>query len=216
MSVIAEFTIPAEQFPLGHLLEVREGVKVRLESMIPTGGAMIPYFWVKSPDVEAVEEALLDSPLVHDVKVVDAIDDETLFRVDWSEDVDGLITSIQRSDGVVLDGEGHGDFWSFQLRFPEYESLSTFYRDTVDNGISIDLENVHNPIEANPAAEMGITPEQYEALELAIDSGYFSIPRETTLIELSEELGISDSAVSQRIRRGLHKLLSSTIFTEAN
>ena len=216
MSVIAEFTIPAEQFALGHLLEVREGVKVRLESMIPTGTAMIPYFWVKSPDVEAVEEALLESPIVEDVKLIDAIGDETLFRVDWSDDVDGLISSIHRSDGVVLEGEGHGDFWTFQLRFPEYESLSTFYRDTVDNAISIDIESVHNPIDANPASEMGITPEQYEALELAVDSGYFAIPRETTLIELSEELGISDSAVSQRIRRGLYKLLSSTIFPESD
>jgi len=215
MSVIAEFTIPAGEFALGHLLEVREGVKVRLESMIPTGDAMLPYFWVQSPDVEAVEEALLESPMVSDVKVVDVIGDETLFRVDWAENIDGLITSIQQSDGVVLQGEGHGDYWTFQLRFPEYDSLSTFYRDTVDSGISIDLGNVHNPIEANPASEMGITPEQYEALDLAVESGYFSIPRETTLIEMAEELGISDSAVSQRIRRGLHKLLSSTIFTES-
>lgn len=215
MSVIAEFTIPADEFALGHLLEVREGVKVRLESMIPTGGAMIPYFWVQSPDVEAVQEALLDSPIVHDVKVVDTVEEEALFRVNWAEEVDGLVTSIRQSDGVVLEGEGHGDYWTFQFRFPEYESLSTFYRDTVDTGITIDLENVHNPIDATPASEMGITPEQYEALELAVDSGYFSIPRETTLIELADELGISDSAVSQRIRRGLHKILSSMSFTES-
>lgn len=212
MSVIVDFSVPADQFALGRLLEVRPGVQVRLESVIPTSDVMIPYFWVQSPDVEAVETTLQESPIVEDVMVVDQVEDETLFRVRWSEDINGIIESIRQSDAVILNGTGHGDDWSFELRFPEYESVSTFYRDVVNRGITIDLEGIHNPIESSDGIRL--TPEQREALLTALDEGYFAVPREITMVELAEKLGISDSAVSQRIRRGLAKLLSATIVRE--
>lgn len=211
MTVIADFSVPAEQFALGHLLEVRPGVQIRLESMVPTGDAAIPYFWAESPDVEAIESALRESPIVEDVSIVDEVESESLFRVEWNEEVDGLVDVIRESDAVVLEARGHGDNWSFQVRFPEYEALSTFYRDVVDEGISIDLEGVHNPVDPNRAATYDLTTEQREALTLALEEGYFAIPRQITMVELAEELGISDSAASQRIRRGLTKVLSATV-----
>ncbi|MFB6185100.1 MAG: helix-turn-helix domain-containing protein [Haloarculaceae archaeon] len=211
MSVIADVSIPADQFALGSLLEVRPGVKVRLETMIPTSGAMIPYFWVESPDADAVEAALRESPTVEEVLTVDDIGDETLFRVQWSEDIDGLIEALSNFDVVVLEGVGHGDHWTFQLRFPEYDTLSTFYRTLVDKDISVDLSGINNPMETSQGLEFGLTPEQREVLLLALDEGYFSVPREVTLVELAEMLDISDSAVSQRLRRGLTKVLAQTV-----
>lgn len=214
MSVIADFSIPANQFALGDLLEVRPGIQIRLEAMIPTGDAVIPYFWVRSPDVEAVEATLQESPMVSEVHVVDEANGETLFRVEWVDGINGVIESISDHGAVVLDGEGHGDHWSFQLRFPEYDTLSAFYRDIVDKGISIDLEGVHNPVASARAQGFDLSPAQREALAIALEEGYFAVPRETTLVDLAEKLGISDSAVSQRIRRGLAKILSSTLTRE--
>lgn len=211
MSVIADFSVPADQFALGHLLEVRPGVQIRLESMIPTGQSVIPYFWVRSPDVEAVEDALRESDIVDEVQLVDRVGEETLFRVTWSAEVNGVIGSIQDADSVILGGSGHGDHWSFQLRFPGNDALSTFYRTVVEKGIDLELEGVHNPLESSEPPELQLTDEQREALVVALDEGYFEVPRETTLVELAENLGISDSAVSQRIRRGLTKILSTRL-----
>ena len=214
MSVIADVSIPAEQFALGHLLEVRPGVQVRLESMIPTGETTIPYFWVETPDVDAVEAALRESPIVEAATIVDRVGDEALFRVDWTADVDGVVDAITEADCVILGGNGHGDHWTFQLRFPDYDDLSTFYRTVMDKGISVDLEGVHNPMEESGPPVGKLTAEQREALRIAFEAGYFSVPREITLVELAERLGISDSAVSQRIRRGLSKLLASGLFEQ--
>lgn len=211
MSVIADFSVPADAFPLGNLLEVRPGVQVRLESLIPTGQSVIPYFWVESPDVEAVERALRESDIVESVDLVDRAGTETLFRVSWSESVNGLIEAIRNTDSVILGGQGHGDHWSFQLRFSGNDSLSSFYRAVVEKGIDLELEGVHNPLEASEPPELQLTDEQREALVVAFEWGYFEVPRETTLVELAEELEISDSAVSQRIRRGLTKILSTRL-----
>ena len=211
MSVIADFSIPADQFPLGDLLEVRPGVQVRLESLIPTGESVIPYFWVQSPDVEAVERTLRDSDIVESVEIVDRVGNETLFRVAWSQGVNGVIETIKDTDSVILESSGHGDHWSFQLRFPGNDALSTFDRTVVEKGVDLELEGVHNPLEADEPPELQLTEQQREALVVALDHGYFEVPRETTLVELAEELNISDSAVSQRIRRGLTKILSNRL-----
>jgi len=209
MSVIADFSIPADEFALGHLLEVRPGVQVRLESMVPTGEVMIPSFWVEDPDIDAVEEALLESEYVEDVRIVDRVGEEALFRVDWAEDVNGVVGTIQETESVILGGNGHGDHWTFELRFPEYDAISQFYRAVVEKDISITLENVYNPIDQSGPQSNALTDEQREALQTALEEGYFAVPREITLVELAEKLGISDSAVSQRIRRGLTKLLTT-------
>ncbi|MFB6140738.1 MAG: helix-turn-helix domain-containing protein [Halosimplex sp.] len=211
MNVIADISVPADQFALGTLLEVRPGVEVRLETMIPTGGAMIPYFWVSNRDAPAVEASLEESPLVDEVLAVDETDDETLFRVRWAEGIDGLVETLTASEAVVLDGVGRGDDWSFQLRFDEHEALSTFYRTLTDKGIDVDIVGVHDPMEAADGREFDLTAEQREVLVLALEEGYFSIPREITLVELADLLGVSDSAVSQRLRRALTKVLAATV-----
>lgn len=118
MSVIADISIPAEQFALGALLEVRPNIQVRLESMIPTSGSVVPYFWVQSSDADAIEAALGDSDVVEEVHVVDTADGETLIRVQWTEVINGLIEAISEADAAVLDGRGHGDRWSFQCGSP--------------------------------------------------------------------------------------------------
>ncbi|MFB6079881.1 MAG: helix-turn-helix domain-containing protein [Haloferacaceae archaeon] len=178
--------------------------------MIPTGEATIPYFWVETDDAADVEAALRESTLVAEAQVLDELDDETLFRVEWTDDVNGFIRTIGRSDVVVLDGRGHGDVWWFQLRFPDNDALAAFYRRCADDEVVVDVESVQS-VESTRTPELGLTTEQREALKVALDEGYFDVPREITLVELADMLGISDSAVSQRIRRGLAELLTTTV-----
>ncbi|MFB6130192.1 MAG: bacterio-opsin activator domain-containing protein [Salinigranum sp.] len=211
MSVIASFTLPAEEFMLGRTLEVHRGVRVRLESMIPTGETRVPYFWVDSDDADAVAAALRESPTTSAARVVDEVDGETLFRVDWAGDVNGLIGTIHDAEAIVLEGVGMGDEWSFSIRFPTNENLSRFYQTCVEKGISLDLDRIDSPVTSGGDGNYGLTGPQQETLLTALDAGYFDVPRETTLVELAERLGISDSAVSQRLRRGLTTLLTSTL-----
>lgn len=208
MSVIANITIPAEAFPLGTLLSAQPGTRVRLETIVPTAEDMIPYFWVRNPAVETVTTEIGNPAGVESIEVVDEISDEALCRVRWTEDVGGLVASIAATEATILRGTGGGDRWEFQLRFPDYDGLSAFYQDAQQRGIAIDLERVHNPIDQS---DDPLTDAQREALLIALEEGYFSVPRETTLEGLAGRLGISDSAVSQRIRRGLTQLLALSL-----
>lgn len=52
-----------------------------------------------------------------------------------------------------------------------------------------------------------ITDKQREAIETAIEAGYYETPRRADLSELAEELGVSRSAVSQRLTAVESKLV---------
>lgn len=53
-----------------------------------------------------------------------------------------------------------------------------------------------------------LTPKQRAALELAVVRGYFDDDADTSLGDLADELGISKSALSQRIRTAQSKLVT--------
>ena len=213
MSVVASFSLGSSEFPLGRALSVAEG-SVRLETVVPTSRSAVPYLWAPRTHVAQLERHLIEDPLVEAATTVDRVDDEALVRVEWSEDINGLIDAILDIEAVVLEAIGNNDRWVLRLRFTAYEDLSSFYHDCVDRGIDVQLERIHDPGEGRPAYEL--TDEQRRALEAALRGGYFSIPREVSLDELGEQLGISDSAVSQRIRRGLERLLTTTLDGESS
>jgi predicted DNA binding protein len=59
--------------------------------------------------------------------------------------------------------------------------------------------------------EFGLTSSQREALALAFESGYYDIPADVTLDSLSEMLGITSQALSERLNRGTKKLIEATL-----
>ncbi|WP_136589839.1 helix-turn-helix domain-containing protein [Salinigranum halophilum] len=55
-------------------------------------------------------------------------------------------------------------------------------------------------------SSQSLRSEQREVLELAVDRGYFETPREVTLDELADQLGVPRSTVSYRLRRATAEL----------
>jgi len=64
------------------------------------------------------------------------------------------------------------------------------------------------------ATEDGLTRKQLQALRLAHENGYFSVPRESSLAEIGEELDVSTQSVSERLRRGLTVVLEREMCEE--
>lgn len=212
MSVIATVEFPAEEFMLGEALVANPGIQVSLERVVPLESTFIPYFWAEDDSVEEIERALRTDADIESFEVVERVDNEALVRVEWTEDLDGFLDAMDATGGTILQGVGSADRWRVQLRFDDHESLTDFYRQCRDRGLTIDLQSVHNPgIPAQQGLGLGITETQRETLLAALERGYFDVPRQVNLTELAAEMGISDTAASQRIRRGITALLNSTL-----
>jgi predicted DNA binding protein len=216
MTVIADISVSSEDFVLGRTMQAVPGDRIELEQLVPSGNLALPYFWIEQTNADAVEEALNEQATVDTVTQADALDGRILFRIEWTDEVDSFLENLVEYEAAVLEATGTTDEWQFQIRFRSYEILSEFYRACIDDGVGVGLDRVHNPVEAASRARFGLTDDQEETLVTAFEAGYFSIPRDTTIRELGEALGVSDSAVSQRLRRGESSLIAATLLTASD
>jgi predicted DNA binding protein len=215
MSVIASVEMPAEEFALGAAL-TDPGVRIRLERVVPTGETFAPYFWVSDDSSERVERVLEADDDVDSVRVLDQLNGETLVRVEWRDPVDRVVEIAHETNARLLEAVGENGAWDVRLRFPDHANLTEFYRSCARDGVTIDLQGVYSPdVSKSVGLADGLTDVQRKTLRVALEAGYFDVPRETNLVELADRLGVSDTAVSQRIRRGVAKLLAEHVDAES-
>ncbi|MFB6185097.1 MAG: helix-turn-helix domain-containing protein [Haloarculaceae archaeon] len=213
MSVIATVEVDASDFVLEDTLAADPDLRIRLEHVVPIGDSIVPYLWIDDDRVEDIQAALDGEENVDSFRILDEANGEALVRVDWAQGIDGLFDAITENGGTVLEGVGERETWRFDLRFEGHDQLTAFYQRCADTGISIALQSVHNPgIPQDVGIEYDLTEAQRETLRTALDRGYFDVPRRTNLVELAERIGISDSAVSQRLRRGTKRILAASLF----
>lgn len=211
MSVIVEFRAPSSDFELGQILAVEGSSTVELEKLVPLGGATVPLFWIHNSSRDSFVESVGRHPSVEQTTPIDVFEDRTLFTLDWDANQDHLVSAVQANEGQVLSAVGSAASWKFEVRFPAHESLSAFSTDCGDAGINLEVTRVYNPSDPDVQPWYGLTEPQLEALTLAIEMGYYDIPRGCTTKELADELGISDQAVTERLRRATVALVTYTL-----
>lgn len=211
MSVQAAVSVPARDFLLGETLNDGADVQLRVNVVIPTGEAAIPYLWVSNIPADQVERTLGSDPDVRVVDVVERNGDIALAKVRWRSVSAQLLELLVESNAILAEALGNEGSWSLSLRFPDQEELAEFYQRCTDRGITMTIESVDTNSWDGGRSTLPLTDLQKEALRTAFETGYFEVPRDGTLVDLAEELGVSDSAVSQRLRRGIASLVESTV-----
>lgn len=217
MATIAEFTIPTESFPLGNVFEGHPGVTVELERVIPTNKAIIPYFWVRNigeAEEKEIENALRNHPDVQSLNTVDEVSGEYLMRVEWNPSYEGMLKGIAETAVILLSGVGTAEEWHFEVRADGHEQIATFQQYCREHDLPIELIALYALSEMETGTQYNLTEDQREALQLAYEQGYYQTPRQTTLDEMAGELGITGQSLGSRLRRGIHRLLGSTVSSQ--
>lgn len=208
MSVFAEFSLPVTAFPPGGRLRAYPDAVVDLEETVPTG-SVTHYFWVVDDEYDRLVEDLRTDSSVESVTVLDELDDRALVRIHWN-DVTPVLELIAEHGAILAEATGSGNGWSFTLRFPNQDALSEFYEACHGHAIALELRSV-SEAGFSTSDDDELTLPQRETVVAAFEAGYFDVPRRTTIAELADQLGISDQAVSERLRRGLRKFLAGTL-----
>ncbi|KAB1185509.1 MULTISPECIES: helix-turn-helix domain-containing protein [Haloferax] len=211
MATEATFTIPSDQFPLGTVFNQLPNVTVELERIIPARDVVIPYFWVRGTEVNDIESAFTEHPGVKDIRLVDSVDDEYLLRVEWTLEYEDVLTILTEIEVPLIEAIGTKQQWTFEIRGDQQSDIADFQRRCRELDIPITLTALHALTPVETATESVLTDTQLEALVLAYERGYFESPREVTMAELGEELGISQQAVASRLRRGIKHVLGNTL-----
>jgi predicted DNA binding protein len=211
MATEATFTVPPDEFPLGSIFASVPGVTVELERIVPRKGVIIPYFWVRGVDVEDVETAFSTHPGVKAIRLIDSVEDEYLLRVEWNPKYEGILSTLGETEIPLITAIGTNDQWTFEVRGDQRSDIATFQQRCRERDIPVTLTALHALTPLETATEAALTDPQLEALVLAYERGYFNSPRDVTMAELGEELGISQQAIASRLRRGIRQILGQTL-----
>jgi len=215
MSVVVEFGLDSGEFELGRILELEAGEELQLEAVVPTGERAIPSFWTEGVDAEAFERRVREHESVESLTAVQALEDRYLYTIEWDRRTDPVIGGIRAGGGQLLQASGGTDNWTFQVRFPTHDALSAYQSWLRDAGSEPSVHRVYTPDEPEGTAGYGLTDYQREALTLAVQRGYYDVPRSCSTAELGNALGVSDQAVTERLRRGTDALVANTLLAGA-
>ncbi len=216
MSVIVELSIEPDEFELGRILVLSGATNLTLETMVPLGERSIPFFRLFDDDSTEFERAVRDHDAVDRLELVNRHDGESLYALEWRTADDAFLTLITEANAHLLEASGTPDAWQFELRFPSHDQVTGFAEACADNDITFDIERVFNPTRPDAGPWYGLTKPQRETLVYAVEQGYYAIPRQVSTNELAEDLGISDQAVTERLRRAIGTLTRNTLVTIEN
>lgn len=212
MTIIADISIPANEFALGQIFEEHPDVTLEIERIVPLGETVLPLFWITNGNEDAIKSTLQDAPQTEIVRNLTDAGEERLFEVRWSPDTDGIIQPLVDANARVLEATGTAEEWMFRLRFPSQEDLNEFNQAVTQRGIPLTLRHLYNP--TLPEEQSPMSDEQREVITTAYRRGYFNIPRDVTATDLADSFDVSDSAISQRLRRGLSTLVRDTLIPD--
>ena len=102
MTVLADFSLPAEQFVLSHTIAAVSAIDIGIERLITISTEGItPYFHASGENLSTVDRALADDPNVTNVTILEDFETERFYRVHWSGTIDGFMPALQQADAAV-------------------------------------------------------------------------------------------------------------------
>ncbi|MFC4357676.1 helix-turn-helix domain-containing protein [Halobium salinum] len=212
MAVVVDMSVPPDV--LGPARVLGEEARVEFDRVVPNGETGVaPYVWVESDDFGALEACLRGAPSVERFDRLEGGRGERLYSVKWRRvepDAPDIFTCLALVDAAAMWVRGEGGSWTFRVRFPDESSVSTFAAHCAEHGVTMEPLRISRNGHRKRAA-VDLTDEQREALVAAVRRGYFEVPRRATLSDLADELAVSDHAVSERLRRGLGRLVAQVV-----
>ncbi|MDF9747140.1 helix-turn-helix domain-containing protein [Natrinema salsiterrestre] len=208
MSLIVEFEIATPI--LRRTVEAASRIDIEEIYQSETGETKL-LCWAYGDSLADIDAAIDDDDTVRTYTLIEEPGDRRLYSVTLSELGENHLTYPTAAEYDI----GYRDVTvttdtEIRARVPSREALFA-YRDVCrEKDIPFRIQRIFR--ESNRSSDRyDITDRQREALLVALENGYFDVPRGTTLTAVAERLDISDQALSARLRRGQANLLRSTV-----
>lgn len=173
-------------------------------------GRTLVFCSVYGDSFDSFETALEMDPTVTDPVLADRYPDRRVYRVELTDRAVTFIAGAAEVGGRLLDLSSSRDGWLVQLQFPSRDDLVTFNEFCRERDISVTVDHLRLSDDEDDGV-VALTEKQQELLAVAHEEGYFDVPRGISQDELADRLGVSKSAVSQRLRRAIGELCASKL-----
>lgn len=212
MALIAEYETQLSLLR-GALAAVPE-VTVEHDDIFFTADGTVKWtFWARGGDHDAFEAALDEDPSVVRARELTDTEERSLYSATMAGDPgEFALRTFLEWDVRVLDTVHTVERSVVTVRCPSREAFAAVREAVVARYDQFHTRGLYHETPPDDGdEEFGVTDPQREALLAALEAGYYEVPRDTTLAAVAERLGVSDQAVSSRLRRGTGTLLCETL-----
>ncbi|MFY4813551.1 helix-turn-helix domain-containing protein [Haloarcula sp. AONF1] len=212
MSITTKIHIEHERLALVPTLQNLEDIAIRVITQGNTdpGSTVFP-FLIEYRDRDRLEEMLDADPTVQIYELVDWTDQTGIYYIEHTPETKLISSVVTDVNGFLVHTETKGNGWLVRLLLPDREALNTIWEYANENDISLDIIEIYGNTDTGGESSYGLTDEQRIALTTAYENGYFGEPRDISLNEVADEIGLSSTAMSGRLRRGMRNLIAATI-----
>jgi predicted DNA binding protein len=168
-------------------------------------------FLVEYPDRTALERSFDDDPTVDEYELIEWGDGTGLYYIEHASGTKLISSAVSEANGYLVQTESEGQGWLVRLLLPDRAALNSVWEYAIDHDISLDIVEIYRNENAGTESSYGLTDEQRAALLMAYEKGYFVEPREISLDALADEIDLSSTAMSGRLRRGMRNLIAATL-----
>lgn len=164
-------------------------------------------------DRERLEDVLADDPSIREATLIDDLETRWIYRMKLTSNQLLVVPRLVELGAAFLHARSTGEAWTIKTRMPDRETLAEFKSFCDESDIGFELQQLYRTAHGEDGAigEHGLTAAQREALVTAYERGYFEEPRRASLRDLGEELDVSSTAVSGRLRRGTALLVEELV-----
>jgi len=211
--VSADIRVQHPDLVLTEALEHDESATVRPASESAAESESGTYVYtVTSSDFERFEAGLGVDPTIADFeRVIHTPDEESaIYSLQYADEAILFSPAVSAANGVVLEMENDGTSWLMTVWLPNRQELADVWDYAERHDIAFELQRITDYTEVVAPAD-GLTDSQQEALLVAYEAGYFAEPRDASLDDVAAELGISQPAAGGRLRRGIRRLVHTTL-----
>jgi hypothetical protein len=219
MGLVAEFEITCEALPFVTVAAAVPEADLEVEMQLNHGRDPLFFAYLTGGPTGAVERAFEESTFVGEYTLVGRAGETRRYQVvpavgmaaqlgDHVDDLEGL-RGLATTEAIIDRIEVTPTGWIQAGWFADraaFDEFRTFWR---ENG-GFGLRRLTRDGEPEPPGD-GLTDPQREALRIAYELGYFEVPRRASLDDVAEELGVSASSVSERLRRAQTHLVETTV-----
>lgn len=209
MSLIAELRLAPDKLSFSECIEAVSSVELDVEREYATRTATpILFVWVRSDEctLDQFERVMGNDETVADTQRLSGQNGRRLYRIRLTGSAEVVTYPAWIEEAMRLEMRYTDSWWHCQMRFPDRSALSTFCTFCDERGVDFRLDRLYVSNSAANESSSRLTEPQRETLRLALDRGYFDVPRGVTAAELAASLDISSQAVSERIRRACKSL----------
>lgn len=170
------------------------------------------FFKAYGGDFDRFESLIEDDPTVSEPSVIVDGGEFRVYRMRLTS-AERLVLPKAAEMGIrVLHARSGDGGWIATLQVPAMDAFHRFRQFCAEKDVRFSTRRLYYADDEDSRGAFGLTPKQRETLLMAYRRGYFNDPRDASVEDLGTLLGVSTSAVSGRIRRGMRSLVENTIY----